>query len=97
MLFAILYTSKYCPTCREVEGAWRAFKRLYGHSLAFIEIEYSEETRKLMKRNGISWVPAVVIYDEEWREVKRVEGNFTLRDLEEAFSKVLYRLEQVSE
>ncbi|ALU12263.1 hypothetical protein EYM_01905 [Ignicoccus islandicus DSM 13165] len=91
MLFAVFYTSKYCPTCSDVEHVWRELKRLYKGELITIKVEYSAETSKILKEKGISWLPAIVIYDEDWKEIRRVEGNFRLEDIE----KILRRVEQI--
>ena len=84
-MIVALFTSDYCPTCEEVEGEWEAFVKLHKGEAAFLKVKLSKDTEKMFKALGVSWVPAVIFYDEEEREIKRVEGSFTLMELERAF------------
>ncbi|UXD22209.1 hypothetical protein IPA_02605 [Ignicoccus pacificus DSM 13166] len=91
LLFVVLFTSDYCPTCEEVEKVWEIFKRMYRDELVFLEFKLANDTKKTFKALGVSWVPTVVFYDEEERELRRVEGSFTLSELEKGLRAALRR------
>ncbi|NPA85649.1 MAG: thioredoxin family protein [Crenarchaeota archaeon] len=88
LLTVVLFHSDYCPTCEEVMGAWREFVELHRGEGVFMRIKKDGETQRIFRELGISWVPTVVFYLDE-KEVRRVEGFFTLSDLERALRRVL--------
>jgi len=89
-LVAFFY-SDYCPTCDDVRPHWEEFVELHRGEGTFIRIKKSPETAKLFKSLGVSWVPTVVFYHDD-KEVKRIEGFFTLSDLERAMRRFLSRV-----
>ena len=91
-MIVAFFTSDYCPTCEDVERVWNTFKRMHREEAAFIKIKLADDTKDMFSRLGISWVPAVVFYEED-KELRRVEGSFTLLDLERVFRAVLRKRE----
>jgi thioredoxin-like negative regulator of GroEL len=86
-----LFYSDYCPTCEDVLDAWKEFVELHRGEGLFIRIKKDRETQRMFKELGVSWVPTVVFYFED-KEVKRVEGFFTLSDLERALRRTLSKV-----
>ncbi len=91
-LTVALFYSDYCPTCEEVLPVWKEFVELHKGEGLFIRIKKDETTSKMFKRFGVSWVPTVVFFIGE-KEVKRVEGRFTLSELERALRRTLAKME----
>ena len=90
-LTVALFYSDYCPTCEEVLPAWKEFVELHKGEGMFLRIKKDKSTEKMFKRLGVSWVPTVVFYFNE-REIRRVEGFFTLSDLERALRRTLSKV-----
>ena len=88
MLTVVLFYSDFCPTCEDVLPHWKEFVELHRGEGNFMRVKKSPETARMFKKLGVSWVPAVVFYYDD-KEVARVEGYFTLSDLERALRRSL--------
>ena len=86
-MIVAFFTARSCLPCAEAEKAWRKFKKMHKGEMAFLEFRLASDTKRIFRKLGISWVPTVVFYSDDGREIKRVEGSFTADDLEKVIMK----------
>jgi thiol:disulfide interchange protein len=79
----IKYTADWCGPCKMTKAVWEIFKSNHIETL-FKEID-ADIFKEDVKENNVLSLPTVIFRDRTGRELKRISGVFSEKQLEETY------------